>query len=192
MPAGGPRVSATADTRTGRGAWTHGAEKQRGRGFPGQGHADGQRATKPSRADSRAEEAHCGAHWGTALEPCLSAGVLSCLRLEVSPPPGPWWGVRPARACGGAWPLPKDLLGGEWDPSEGLPAASLGGQTGRGFPRQRTGDGMSALCRGPSGPWLSSAWTLAPGAATGGHPHPGGWVRPTPRLYGPKRVPSPS
>lgn len=33
-PAGGPRVSATADARTELGLRTCGAEKQRGRGFP--------------------------------------------------------------------------------------------------------------------------------------------------------------
>lgn len=55
-PAGGPRVSATANARTELGLQTRGAEKQRGRGFPDQGRTDGQRATKPL-ANSQAEEA---------------------------------------------------------------------------------------------------------------------------------------
>lgn len=146
---------------------------------------DGQRATKPS-ADSRAEEASLRCSLGA-----LRRALPFCWGPVLSPPRG----VSSSGLLGGEvtsedlrWclaPACKDLLGGEGTPLRG-PSSESGRPDGQRSRAAHRGDGMPSAVPWALGSLAEPAWTLAPGAATGGHPTQEDGCGPPQGLHGPK------
>lgn len=146
---------------------------------------DGQRATKPL-ADSWAEEAllWCSRGalrralpfcWGPVLSPPRGVSSSGLLGGEVTSEGLRWC---PAPAC-------KDLLGGEGTPLRG-PSSESGRPDGKRSWAAHRGDGMPSAVLRALGSLAEPAWTLAPGAATGGHPTQEDGRGPPQGSHGPK------